>query len=673
MSTNGTTDRKRKPTDQNLESSPAPKHIKIDENTMASVQQPRPGISVAQHQILQAVLAQPQMSEDQKRKYVSGIELLRQSVEQKGLNSPEGQAAQMKIDKIFNHLRQLVQRNQQQTLQNQQIASGAVPSGAITGMSAGVSAPAVAAAAGTSSTISAQSAAAQRWIPPTNVPPHQADQWRTEISSKLNNLGHKLSAAKSQVQEHTSALERGGHTPEQEAEIRKKLAEAHAGFTQCKDILSGFYQQQKKLQAAKAFEQQQRQQQAPQQGGPGLGGVQAPPTGGPQQQQRPMPPQQHPHPTQPGMMPAGVHQPHQQPNIPGRPPQAPTQVQQPMQQPAQQQIPNQQPTPIQRVATPVDPARAGSPPNVNSHVTAMNQARQQQQQQTIPASMSPNQPNIPLQNQQQQQQVPPPQVPQQQQPPPPQQQIGRSPAAANVGTPMTAGPNSPAPRPGSTQPQPPGRPQSAAGTTPIQGQQPLGQQTPQQQPRQQQPQTSAPHIQRENPHQQSKMPIPTQLSVPQPTPVSIPAARPSLSGGANTPGNQILGTPAIIKQPAFEFDEGGMGLLSKRKLEELVKQIDPDEKLDPDVEESILELVDEFIDTIATTACKMARLRGSDTLDIKDIQIILERNWNIRIPGYSADEIRTVRKFNPAQGYHHKMNALIAQKQLAQSAGKNGE
>lgn len=134
-----------------------------------------------------------------------------------------------------------------------------------------------------------------------------------------------------------------------------------------------------------------------------------------------------------------------------------------------------------------------------------------------------------------------------------------------------------------------------------------------------------------------------------------------------------MGTPALVKNPAFECDEGGMGLLSKRKLEELVKQIDPDEKLDPEVEESVLELVDEFIDTVVTYACKMAKLRGSDTLDIKDMQIILERNWNIRVPGYAADEIRTVRKFAPAQGYVQKMNALAAGKALNQTNLKGGD
>jgi transcription initiation factor TFIID subunit 12 len=86
-----------------------------------------------------------------------------------------------------------------------------------------------------------------------------------------------------------------------------------------------------------------------------------------------------------------------------------------------------------------------------------------------------------------------------------------------------------------------------------------------------------------------------------------------------------------------------------------------------------LEFVDEFIDNVATTACKMAKLRGSKTLDIKDIKFILEKQWNIRIPGYPADEIRTVPKFNPAPGYHHKMRALQAQKHLAETLEKDGK
>jgi transcription initiation factor TFIID subunit TAF12 len=49
--------------------------------------------------------------------------------------------------------------------------------------------------------------------------------------------------------------------------------------------------------------------------------------------------------------------------------------------------------------------------------------------------------------------------------------------------------------------------------------------------------------------------------------------------------DQVHGTPAIIARPSIEIDQGGTELLSKPKLEGLVKEIDPETELDPVVEE----------------------------------------------------------------------------------------
>jgi transcription initiation factor TFIID subunit 12 len=46
----------------------------------------------------------------------------------------------------------------------------------------------------------------------------------------------------------------------------------------------------------------------------------------------------------------------------------------------------------------------------------------------------------------------------------------------------------------------------------------------------------------------------------------------------------------------------------------------------------MLMLADEFVDNVITAACRIAKLRESATLDIRDIQLILERNYNIRVP-----------------------------------------
>ncbi|KAG9578552.1 hypothetical protein KCU77_g11360, partial [Aureobasidium melanogenum] len=167
-----------------------------------------------------------------------------------------------------------------------------------------------------------------------------------------------------------------------------------------------------------------------------------------------------------------------------------------------------------------------------------------------------------------------------------------------------------------------------------------------------------------------KFPIPKNL----PTtgthnPVPLGPARPTFGGPSNgAPG--MMGQPAVQKTPHFILEGEGDRVLSKKKLDELVRQVTgggEGDGLTPDVEESVLTLADDFVDSVITAACRLAKIRPNTTLDIRDIQIILERNYNIRVPGYSLDEVRTVRKFQPAPGWTQKMNAV----QAAKVMGKN--
>lgn len=75
-----------------------------------------------------------------------------------------------------------------------------------------------------------------------------------------------------------------------------------------------------------------------------------------------------------------------------------------------------------------------------------------------------------------------------------------------------------------------------------------------------------------------------------------------------------------------------------------------------------MNLADSFVDRLLHGACTMAKTRGSKVLEIRDIQLMLERSFNQRIPGYSSDELRTVRKVQPAQGWITKMSAIQAAK-----------
>ena len=92
-------------------------------------------------------------------------------------------------------------------------------------------------------------------------------------------------------------------------------------------------------------------------------------------------------------------------------------------------------------------------------------------------------------------------------------------------------------------------------------------------------------------------------------------------------------------------------IVNRNKIQELVNQIDPRHSLDSEVEELLLEVVDEFMDSVTSFACALAKHRGSDSLQVKDLQMHLQSHWGMKVPGYWYDTSST-----NGRGSEHGMN-----------------
>ncbi|KAK6779389.1 hypothetical protein RDI58_021573 [Solanum bulbocastanum] len=154
--------------------------------------------------------------------------------------------------------------------------------------------------------------------------------------------------------------------------------------------------------------------------------------------------------------------------------------------------------------------------------------------------------------------------------------------------------------------------------------------------------------------------------------------------GIQRPSSHALMQPTTV-QPGppskaattLEMGDPCTRILSKRSIQEIVTQIDPSEKLDAEVEDILVDIAEEFVESITTFGCSLAKHRKSNTLEAKDILLHLERNWNMTLPGFGGDEIRAYKK--PLTSDIHKeriaaikKSALVAEMTNAKGPTQTG-
>lgn len=99
-------------------------------------------------------------------------------------------------------------------------------------------------------------------------------------------------------------------------------------------------------------------------------------------------------------------------------------------------------------------------------------------------------------------------------------------------------------------------------------------------------------------------------------------------------------------------------VLPKSRLADLVKEIDTNLHLEDDVEEFLMKYVDEFIDRVINGACLIAKHRQDNTIEVKDVQQFLIRNYDIWIPGFGTDELKPYKRSATMESHKQRL-ALI--------------
>lgn len=125
------------------------------------------------------------------------------------------------------------------------------------------------------------------------------------------------------------------------------------------------------------------------------------------------------------------------------------------------------------------------------------------------------------------------------------------------------------------------------------------------------------------------------------------------------------GGPAPQARPpgsAPVANTGELRILPRQKLSELAKLIDGEDRLDDEAARVMMLLADEFVDSVTSFACRLAKHRKSSTVEVKDVQMHLERNWGIRIASGTNDDFLPAGRGRKRPLESHKQRLAIVKR-----------
>jgi|ERR1711892_511695 len=137
--------------------------------------------------------------------------------------------------------------------------------------------------------------------------------------------------------------------------------------------------------------------------------------------------------------------------------------------------------------------------------------------------------------------------------------------------------------------------------------------------------------------------------------------RPVYPGGGGGHNKGPDGGGGAAGERGGVIDQQDLKLISKLNLNKLARDVDPNAILEDEVIDFLLKLSEDFIDTVVTGSCALAKHRKSPTLDTADIKLCLSRQFDLQIPGFPIEDLQLKKQ---QTGEAHKQRLQLIRKQM---------